>query len=98
MKCAVTFDESAWTIIEPLLPDDIYVRGVVLEDFMWFMGRSKNYKSNKEKIDDYIHHLRLKANPIFERRRASSQIFKIINHETIEKLLIASLIICNQNP
>lgn len=87
MKSEVTFDESAWTILEPLLPSDTIVRGVVLEDFMWFMNRSKKYNNNKEKVEDYIRHLQLKANPVFDVRPNDTRVFNGIDSIRIESLL-----------
>lgn len=63
MDKEIVFDESSWSKIEQLLPNDVMVRTAVLEDFMWFMGRSKKYKSTEEKIEDYFRHLQLKTNP-----------------------------------
>lgn len=84
----MTFDEATWTIIEPFLPDDVSVRGIVLEDFMWFMGRSKRYKSNKEKVEDYIRHLQLKANPVFDVRPNLSQAFRYLDINAVSERLV----------
>lgn len=83
----VTFNESAWTIIENLLPDDVFLKGVVLEDFMWFMGRSKKFKNSKEKIKAYIRHLELKAKPAFDVRPNQTMCFKSINIERVKEEL-----------
>lgn len=88
MKGSVTFDESAWTVIELLLPDDTTVRGLVLEDFLWFMKRNKKYKSNKEKVEDYIRHLQLKANPVFDVRPYESQMFKRVDIKSVKEVLV----------
>ena len=87
MKSTVTFDESVWTILESLLPDDVTVRGVVLEDFLWFMKRSKKYKSNSEKVEGYIRHLKLKANPKYLTITNKSGVFRSLNLKEIEEYL-----------
>lgn len=87
MKSIVTFDESSWTIIEPLLPDDTSIRETVLEDIMWFMKRGKKYKNNKEKVEDYIRHLQLKANPLIDLRPDETRCFKCLDIERIRGVL-----------
>ena len=41
MGKSFSFDESAWSKISLVLPDDEELKMVVLDDFMWFMGRGK---------------------------------------------------------
>lgn len=57
----MNFDESAWFLIESVLPDDEELKKAVLEDFIWFMNRPKKYKSDKDKIEDYVRHIELKG-------------------------------------
>ena len=57
------FDERAWVIIEPLLPEDLVVKQKVKEDFDWFIGRFKNSNDNSHLVANYANHLYQKANP-----------------------------------
>ncbi len=82
------FDESTWTIIEELLPNDETVRRVALDDFMWFIGRSKKYKNNFQKAEDYIRHLKLKANANVASLANKTIVFKSIDIDRIESQLI----------
>lgn len=69
-----------------LLPDNIYVKSVTLNDFMWFMGRSERFNSNKEKMDNF-RHLKLKANLLFEVSPDETKCFKCFERESIRNLL-----------
>ena len=84
----ILFDESAWSRIEGILPDDEIVRRIVLEDFMWFVGRPKKYKNNVQKAEDYIRHLRLKVNANFTPLTKNAEAFKSIDIDRIESILM----------
>ncbi len=88
MKTIITFDESDWIQLEKFLPDDVFIKRVILDDFMWFVGRTKKYKTDKEKIDDYIKHLYLKANSKYEIGSDTTVAFKSLDIEKIRAQLI----------
>ena len=87
-KNCLDFDETAWSIIAQLLPDDEMVKRVVLDDFMWFINRSSNSKNNRRLIDAYIHHLELKANPAVSNYASHSCFYKNIDLERLRKFLL----------
>ena len=88
MQKYLLFDESAWCYIEQLLPDDVIVKKVVLEDFIWFHKRPMKFKNDRQMIEAYAHHLELKANPVFETITHHSNIFKNVDVEKIRKYLL----------
>lgn len=92
MQEKISFDESAWCYIEQLLPDDVNVRKIVLEDFIWFHKRLMKYKNDRQKIEAYARHLKLKANPILDRMTQFSCIYKTIDVEKIERHLLESFV------
>ncbi len=81
------FDETAWSMIEPVLPEDETVKRSGLDDFMWFMRRGKSYKSNVQKVKDYIHHLELKQRVDLDVLKKDSNIFMLINIDLISEKL-----------
>ena len=87
MGKSFSFDESAWSKISLVLPDDEELKMVVLDVFMWFMGRGKSYKSNVQKVKDYIHHLELKQRLDLDVMKKDSNIFMLINIDLISKKL-----------
>lgn len=82
-----SFDETAWTKIALVLPDDEELRKAVLNDFIWFMGRRKSYKSNIQKVKDYINHLKLKQRLDLDVLKKDSNIFMLINIDLISEKL-----------
>lgn len=82
------FDESAWCNIEQLLPSDEYIKKTVLDDFIWFMRRPVKYKCNLQKIEDYIHHLKLKSNSKIVNRQQFMDVFKSLDIEKIKTCLL----------
>ena len=87
MKSNPVFDESSWSLIEPLLPDDASIKEIILVDFMWFMGRPKKYKYFENKVEDYMHHLFLKANPKYNVNSRVTSAFKAIDVDGVRKAL-----------
>lgn len=85
----INFNESSWTIIEPLLPSQIIIRQVVLDDFIWFMSKTKKYKDDKQKIEDYIHHLSLKKGLLSDTIIKDGSCFKLIDISRIESELFS---------
>ena len=85
------FDERSWSRIEDFLPDNAFVRKIVLEDLMWFVNRPKKYKSNKEKIEDYIRHLHLKAKPVFDVKPNETKCFASLDIEKLKDVLLIAL-------
>ncbi len=81
------FDESSWSLIEPLLPNDTSIKEIILVDFMWFMGRHKKYKSFENKVEDYMHHIFLKANPKYDVNPHVTRAFKTIDVDGVRKAL-----------
>ena len=79
MKEGSVFNETSWSFIEELLPDDEKIKLAVLHDFMWFFSRSKKYKNNQQVIDDYIRHLELKSNLDFDNIANHTDAFKKID-------------------
>ena len=85
----ITFDESSWQVIEAILPDDEDVKRAILDDFMWFIGREKIYKSDAHKVDDYVHHLQLKQRAGIERvLRINSTTFNKIDIDMLKERLV----------
>lgn len=82
------FDESTWQEISYLIPDDYNIKKALLDDFIWFMSKSFKYKSNKNKIDSYINHLYMKANPKFHLQNDNSMYFKKIDIELLRERLV----------
>ena len=77
------FDLSAWKYIEPLLPPDQRLRGIVKEDFEWFMNQKRRYEDIHCKIADYGTHLYVKANP---KKKSYAWTAEYYNEIDIEKL------------
>ena len=82
------FDETCWFQIEALLPDDTTIKEIILDDFMWFVGRTKRYKNGMDKAEDYIHHLYLKSNPKFDTNPCVTRAFKAIDIDDIKKNIL----------
>lgn len=55
------FDEGAWSVIDSYMPNDAYVKKIVLEDFIWFVRKSSKSNNKKKIIQEYKHHLELKV-------------------------------------
>ena len=92
MSKSLIFDESSWSYIEKLLPNDEMVREVVLNDFIWFVQRPANYKSNQHMIDAYAHHLELKKNPIIKNSSSNIQCFRSLDVDMIKMILIGKYV------
>ena len=87
MDKGFVFVETSGIISEDLLTDDVAVKTAVLEDFVWFMGQSKKYKSTQDKIKDYIRHLQLKANLNFQAKASEIGCFKQLDIEKFRACL-----------
>lgn len=88
MQKNLLFDESAWCYIEQLLPDDVNVKKIVLEDFIWFQKRPMKFKNDRQMVEAYAHYLELKANPILEAITHHSSIYRNVDIEKIKKCLL----------
>ena len=86
MDQKIIFDENAWSVIDSYIPNDAYIKKIVLEDFIWFIRKSSKRNNNKKIIQDYKHHLELKAHS-----KAISQL-KIPNMEPFKLLEIDRII------
>ena len=86
------FDESAWCHIDYMLPDDETIKQVILDDFLWFMNRPQKYKSERQKIEAYIHHLKLKSNPAIQNSINHMDVFKNIDTEKVKAYLLENVL------
>lgn len=85
----INFNESSWNIIESLIPNQIIIRQVVLDDFIWFMNKTKKYKDDKQKIEEYIHHLSLRKRHLPGIIIKDGSCFKLIDISRIESELFS---------
>lgn len=81
------FDERAWVVIEPLLPEDPVVKQKVKEDFDWFIGRYKGSNDTPHLLVNYANHLYQKANPKNPRTMWTAKYFTGIDIEYIIQAL-----------
>lgn len=84
---SITFEESSWGVIEPLLPEDEDIKRTILDDFMWFMGQKKRYSNILQKVDDYVRHLKLKQRSFMHVLKIDSEVFKKIDIDLINEKL-----------
>ena len=87
MNECLIFDESSWTYIEQLLPNDEMVKRAVLDDFIWFVNRPVKYKCNRQKIEAYIRHLKLKSDSNYKNIKCQSDVFKAIDLDELKMKL-----------
>ena len=83
----IRFNESSWTYIEALLPEQEDIKKAVLNDFIWFMNRPIKYKDDASKIDDYVHYLELKKESPFKSRSGVVNKYEHVNISNIESEL-----------
>ena len=68
------------------------VRRIIFEVLLWFVGRSKKYKIEKVKVEDYIRHLKLKANPRFEVKPEVTAFYREIDIEGVKGLMLEHIV------
>ena len=82
------FNESAWTIIDLILPDDVQVRKYVLNDLIWFFNKPRKKKDTAVLIEEYIHHLELKASSKHFVKSEEIECFQRVDIDKIKNELI----------
>lgn len=87
------FDESAWDVIESQLPNDEYIKREVLKDFIWNMKRPSRYSNDKDIIEDYIRHLRLRGSRAILGNQNIDELFKRLDLVGIKNRLMSHFVL-----
>lgn len=77
------FDISAWSFIEPILPNDPEVKDRVREDLKWFISHSRKNDTNRQHLINYRKHLMKKACPVNSKYNWSASFFKELEIDKI---------------
>ncbi len=83
----MVFDESLWSEIAKLLPDDESIKRDVLNDFLWFLENKKEGSGKKSLEKQYIHHLTIKKCSKFSGMRKNIASFTFVNIDAIKEML-----------
>ena len=82
------FDESTWSYIDTLLPQDENVKKYVLKDFIWFINLPRKERNIIEIINEYAQHLEKKANARFSVYSGEIESFRQIDIISIKENLL----------